>query len=356
MPDFQVLDILPYNGDGRGTAYNGTYTLKDVKVTQTLGGSVIENSNLKLYTTTNIDARKITPKDEGIGVSEIWKEKTIGEAINELVTVIALKGEIANNATVEIEITLQTSNNRGGDIYYNQATAQTSKNTEVITTSNVKTEVVKRQISGMIWYDTNENGIKDEEENYANRIEVELKKADGSKAQDYNGNEIENILTDSNGTYTFSNLPMGEYIVEIKTEDKYKLTQANVGSNKEINSKFEETEEGAKQSYTITNLNGIQSPEILENNVNAGLVVKDAKIIVNYLIEDATPDTDEDNTELVASKEITTYEKEGETYKYKIGDSYNTYAEEVEDYVILRNSGNTEGTLEAETIEVTYWC
>ena len=355
MPDFQVLDILPYNGDGRGTAYNGTYTLKDVKVTQTLGGSVIENSNLKLYTTTNIDARKITPKDEGIGVSEIWIEKTIGEAINELVTVIALKGEVANNATVEIEITLQTSNNRGGDIYYNQATAQTSKNTEVITTSNVKTEVVKRQISGMIWYDTNENGIKDEEENYANRIEVELKKADGSKAQDYNGNEIENILTDSNGTYTFSNLPMGEYIVEIKTEDKYKLTQANVGSNKEINSKFEETEEGAKQSYTITNLNGTQSPEILENNVNAGLVVKDAKIIVNYLIEDATPDTDEDNTELVASKEITTYEKEGETYKYKIGDSYNTYAEEVEDYVILRNSGNTEGTLEAETIEVTYY-
>ena len=312
MPDFQVLDILPYNGDGRGTAYNGTYTLKDVKVTQTLGGSVIENSNLKLYTTTNIDARKITPKDEGIGVSEIWIEKTIGEAINELITVIALKGEVANNATVEIEITLQTSNNRGGDIYYNQATAQTSKNTEVITTSNVKTEVVKRQISGMIWYDTNENGIKDEEESYANRIEVELKKADGSKAQDYNGNEIENILTDSNGTYTFSNLPMGEYIVEIKTEDKYKLTQANVGSNKEINSKFEETEEGAKQSYTITNLNGTQSPEILENNVNAGLVVKDAKIIVNYLIEDATPDTDEDNTELVASKEITTYEKEGE--------------------------------------------
>ena len=355
MPDFQVLDILPYSGDGRGTAYNGTYTLKDVKVTQTLGGSVIENSNLKLYTTTNIDARKITPKDEGIGVSEIWIEKTIGEAINELVTVIALKGEVANNATVEIEITLQTSNNRGGDIYYNQATAQTSKNTEVITTSNVKTEVVKRQISGMIWYDTNENGIKDEEENYANRIEVELKKADGSKAQDYNGNEIENILTDSNGTYTFSNLPMGEYIVEIKTEDKYKLTQANVGSNKEINSKFEETEEGAKQSYTITNLNGTQSPEILENNVNAGLVVKDAKIIVNYLIEDATPDTDEDNTELVASKEITTYKKEGETYKYKIGDSYNTYAEEVEDYVILRNSGNTEGTLEAETIEVTYY-
>lgn len=69
-PDFQLLDILPYNGDGRGTAYNGTYILENVKVTQTAGGSEVANDNLSLFTTTDIDARKITPKDEGIGVVE----------------------------------------------------------------------------------------------------------------------------------------------------------------------------------------------------------------------------------------------------------------------------------------------
>ena len=355
-PEFQVLDILPYNGDGRGTSYNGTYTLKNVKVTQTgENGDEESTDNLRLYTTTSPDARRITPKDESIGVSEIWNEKEIGEEINEAVTVIALKGEIGRNTEIQIEITLQTTNNRGGDTYYNQATAQVSKDSEVITTTNIKAEVVARQISGKIWYDTNENGVIDEDEGYASRIEVELLKADGSKAVDYNGNEITNILTDSNGEYSFSNLPMGEYIVEIKPEDRYTLTEANVGTNREINSKFEETEEGEKQSYTITNLNGIQSPEIIEANVNAGLVVKDAKIIVKYLEEDATPETDEDNKVLKTQDEITTYDKDGVPTKYKLGDNYSTEAAEIENYISLRNSGNTRGTLNTEETIVTYY-
>ena len=345
-PDFQLLDILPYNGDGRNTAYNGTYVLKDVKVTQTNEIGNANTDNLKLYTTTDINARKITPKDEGIGVDDIWNEKTIGQEINELVTVLALKGEIGANTKIEMEITLKTNNNREGDKYANTVTAQTSKETEVINTAEVETKVVTRQIKGNIWYDTNENGIKDNDESYANRIEVELKKADGSKATDTNGNEIPNILTDSNGEYAFSNLPQGEYKVEIHPEDKYKLTTANVGSNKEINSKFEENENGEKESYLITNLNNIQSPELIESNVNAGLVVKDAKIIVKYLEEDNTPETDEDNKELKEQKEIT---------GKKIGDNYETTAEEIENYISLRNSQNTSGVLNAEETVVTYY-
>ncbi len=356
VPDFQILDILPYNGDGRGSSFNGTYTLKSVKVTQIDGdGEEVALDNLSLYTTTSPDARRISPKDESIGISEIWSKKEIGEDINEAVIVLALKGEIGRNTEIQIEITIQTTNNRGGDTYYNQATAQISKESEVITTTNIKAEVVARQISGKIWYDTNENGVIDADEAYASRIEVELLKADGSKAVDYNGNEITNILTDSNGEYSFNNLPMGEYIVEIKTEDRYTLTEANVGTNREINSKFEEREGGAKQSYTITNLNGIQSPEIIEANVNAGLVVKDAKIIVKYLEEDNTPETDEDNTVLKEQDEITTYDKEGVSTKYKIGDNYSTEPAEIADYIILRNSGNTSGTINSEETVVTYY-
>ena len=49
IPDFQLLDILPYNGDGRGTSYNGNYTLDRIVVTQyDANGNVIPNSNLRL--------------------------------------------------------------------------------------------------------------------------------------------------------------------------------------------------------------------------------------------------------------------------------------------------------------------
>ena len=337
-PDFQVLDILPYNGDGRGTSFNGTYTLKNVKVTG-------DTSNLELFTTTKLEAREISPKDEGIGVSDIWENKEIGTDINEPATVIALKGTVGAGKSVEIEITLKTANNKGRDVYYNVATAQVTKEAEVITAANIEARVVARTISGSIWYDTNENGLKDEEEKLASGIEVELLKPDGTKAVDTNGNEIPNQLTNAEGKYTFINLPSDNYKVRIITDSKYKLTTANVGTNKEINSKFEEIN-GNKESYEITILQGKDSPELSEENVNAGLVVKDAKIIVHYLEEDSTPNDDSDNNKLLEDKEIT---------GYKLGDSYSVNAENIENYITLRNSKNTSGIFEQETVEITYY-
>ena len=32
--NLRILDILPYNGDGRGTSYNGTYILDRLEISQ----------------------------------------------------------------------------------------------------------------------------------------------------------------------------------------------------------------------------------------------------------------------------------------------------------------------------------
>ena len=238
----------------------------------------ISLDNLTLYTTTSTEARNLTAKDENIGVAEIWEEKEIGEELNKELTAIAIKGEIESKTYIEIEITLNTEENKAEDIYYNSATARTSKEAEAIITTNIRVEVISREISGKVWYDINENGLIDESESFAEGIELELKKADGSKAVDVDGIEVENAITNNNGEYSFSNLPEGEYIVELKVGENYKLTEANVGNNIEINSKFEETEEGAKQSYTIS-LSGTQGSEISEENVNAGLLAyKDIEV------------------------------------------------------------------------------
>ena len=279
VPDFQLLDILPYNGDGRGTSYNGTYTIKNINVTQINGVGEIRVNYLRLYTTTSEEARSLTANDDSIGVSEIWEEKIIGEEINEEVTAIALKGEIDNNSYIELEITLESRDNKGGDTYYNSASAtRISTEAEAISTTSVRVEVVNRGISGKVWYDINENGLIDESESFAEGIELELKKADGSKAVDVDGIEVENAMTNSNGKYDFSNLPEGEYIVELKVGENYGLTKANVGNNIEINSKFEETEEGIKQSHIIS-ITGTQGSEISEKNVNAGILAyKDIEV------------------------------------------------------------------------------
>ena len=51
LPEFAILDIMPYNEDGRGTKYNGTYTISKITISQNINGTPVENNELKLYVT-----------------------------------------------------------------------------------------------------------------------------------------------------------------------------------------------------------------------------------------------------------------------------------------------------------------
>ena len=80
IPDFQLLDILPYNGDSRGTDYSGTYKLAKLVVTQKDGnGTVISNGNLDIRYTED-------EGDNGFGFDEIFEienGKTLAEISTE---------------------------------------------------------------------------------------------------------------------------------------------------------------------------------------------------------------------------------------------------------------------------------
>ena len=94
VPDFQLLDILPYNGDSRGSRFSGDYTISQINVTQTINNQVQSNSNLNLYTTNSEAVRSIDAKNTEIGTSNIWQTKQIGSILNEKMTGIAVKGNI----------------------------------------------------------------------------------------------------------------------------------------------------------------------------------------------------------------------------------------------------------------------
>lgn len=70
-----------------------------------------------------------------------------------------------------------------------------------------------RQITGNIWFDENEDGIKDDNESKVQDIEVLLlNNATGDIATDVDGNQLI-TRTDSNGDYAFSNVSQGRYTV-----------------------------------------------------------------------------------------------------------------------------------------------
>ena len=260
---FQLLDILPYNGDGRGTSYNGAYTLKEINISQTIDGELQTNDNLSLYTTSSEEVRNIDSKDTGIGIDDIWSETILENA-----TGIALKGRVEGKTRIEIEITIKTENNQARNTYANSAMAQVYSDSEQMVTGSVTSQVVYRQIQGKIWEDTNKNGIIDNNEIGMENIKTILINTETQEEKE--------ILTDANGDYEFEDLEKGKYKIRIEGYgEEYCLTEKEVGTNQEINSKFNEE---TSETDEITRLNNISSPEILEENINGGLKKKEFKI------------------------------------------------------------------------------
>ena len=342
IPDFQMLDILPYNGDGRGTEYTGSYTLDRLVVTQINGdGEEISNENLKILYTEDESVRgSISSKDENLG--EGWKEAK-AETIKQSVAAYVVKGEIGAQSSVTVDIYIKTENNKGLDKYVNSATAQVYKDTEEMTTSNAVSQVVERKIEGVAWEDKNSNGVIDEGEELLKNVEVTLTNDQGEQVTDVNGNVVSSVRTDEKGYYKFVNLPRENYYIMVSIpSSKYELTEKEVGTNNEINSKFDVEE---RETDEITKLNTIDLPELTVSNVNAGFVKKETKVVVNY-------------------KEIGTNNKlyDEVTINGRIDDEYTTEnkLDEINEnngnkYEYVRVEGTTTGTMTEDTIYVTYW-
>ena len=261
VPNFQLLDILPFNEDSRESKFNGIYTIQDINVTQTSHGVVQNNNNISLYISNSEEARKLNATDTEIGTNSIWKAMQLGNNINETATAVALKGQISGESIVVLEFTIKTQNNKAKDLYVNQAMAQIYVNSEQIVSGNVETRVVYRTIEGTIWEDKNRNNIIDTEEKGLEGFRITLINSNTGARQE--------TLSENDGSYIFENLEKGNYRVQI--EDKsptYELVEKEAGNNIEINSKFNKD---TKTTDEITTLNNTNSPLIMERYVNAGL-------------------------------------------------------------------------------------
>ena len=364
IPNFQLLDILPYNGDSRGSNYSGDYTLDRLVVTQQDGeGQIVSNDNLEiLYTNEESVRNTITSADTNLG--EGWSIVN-SDIIKQKVTAFVVKGMIYPQGSVTVDIYLKTNGNDGLDKYVNNATAQVLTDTDAMVTSNVVSQVVKRSIEGIAWEDSNRNGLKDEGEQLLSNVEINLIDALGQQVTDVNGNKVTSVKTDNNGYYKFENLPKGEYYVQVKIpNEKYELTEKQVGTNNEINSKFNEEE---KETDKIEGLNSIDLPELKVSYVNAGFVKIEGSIEItkvdkednSKLIEGATFKVEkldeEGNVDSTYNIEEQTTGEEGkvlfeglEVGKYRV-----TETKAPSGYELLKNSIEVEITGENRDIKLT---
>lgn len=165
LPEFQLLDILPYNGDKRGSRFSGNYTIKNIQLKTTINGIEQNNSQLQIFTTNSENVKEMDAKNTGIGIDSIWKKINNGENLSESATGIAVKGSIFGKEKVEMQITLQTNGNKSKDIYLNNAMAQVTKNSDQMETGNVEALIVERylqkelEVSTIITVTDNMSGV-----------------------------------------------------------------------------------------------------------------------------------------------------------------------------------------------------
>ena len=230
-------------------------------------------------------------------------------------------------------------------MYQNLATAQINIETEEMVSPLVKAEVVKRTLDGNIWLDSNKDGVISSGEEYLSGVKVRLLNENGTKARDINGNEIAEVITGNSGYYKFEDMVKGKYKVQIEydTEDGIReVTEKQVGSNVEINNKFNSNGE----TDIITGLDSIASPELKVEHVNAGITYKDTKVIVHHYIEGTT------NKVPLAAGGVAS----DETIEGKVKDIYTTNKAEVPEYYeLVATPANANGTMTKDEITVIYY-
>ncbi len=137
----------------------------------------------------------------------------------------------------------------------------------------------QKLISGTAWLDENEDGIKDDDEPLLEGIQVRLLNTETNEFQtNENGQQIK-ATTNSNGTYTLSEVPQGNYIVVFEFDNtKYAITTyEQEGVSPERTSKVISTEmEIDGQEKTVAVTEGISVEDEHISYINMGL--KERKI------------------------------------------------------------------------------
>ncbi|WP_169795498.1 SdrD B-like domain-containing protein [Arthrobacter woluwensis] len=114
-----------------------------------------------------------------------------------------------------------------------------------------------------VWRDDNGDGIQDPNEPGVSGVKVELLDKDGNPVKDANGDPITTV-TDKDGNYLFTDLPMGDYKVKVDLPAGTKATTAGAGSDRGKDSNIDPSGVSDTVSLTPENPN--------RRDVDAGIV------------------------------------------------------------------------------------
>ena len=122
-----------------------------------------------------------------------------------------------------------------------------------------KEELRPARVSGQVWLDVNRDGILQTIERGISDVTINLMEMDMTI--------VNTVSTGSDGEYNFTNIPSGDYILEIMNSDTYAMTTAHVGNDPTVYSHFDESSRSSdpiavSEGDNISNMNGGLIPNI----------------------------------------------------------------------------------------------
>lgn len=227
IPEAKLLDVLPYNNDSRGTKFNGSYVVEDVR---------INDSNAKITFSNNAISEATDPN-----TISGWTSYTPGSSsissIRNAKSFLVTHPMLEVGKTIELTVKIRPKDQKAGDVLVNNAAMNSSLNLPV-DSQTVWTRVYSRDLTGYVWYDDDYDGLIGNKSNGSpedpvGNIPVKLYRTSlkdtsyvkklvkesltGEKFIDDSGDSL--IKTGSDGKYKFENLPEGEYLAEFIVGD-----------------------------------------------------------------------------------------------------------------------------------------
>ncbi|MDQ0360773.1 DUF7927 domain-containing protein [Breznakia pachnodae] len=273
----RLLDVLPYSGDWRGTKFDGSYTVESITLTysdtpsSTMDLAYSTDASMKNQNNTayNVNTSSFTTATKSVSGTTVTY--TIPSSTTP--TAIYLTGNLDGQTTIKISYKLKVTDNKPANIYANDATVVSGSSEDPLYAPVVQAKVVRRTVEGVAWVDSNRNGRRETTESKLADVNVSLYKSDGTQVlTDILGNNLTGVVTASDGSYSFTNLPSGNYYVQFDSSgtvdlSKYTLTTkqaSGVGST--VNSDADAVLDGSGNLLSAK-ITGITTPAITDMKV-----------------------------------------------------------------------------------------
>lgn len=280
----RLYDVMPFNGDERGSKYHGAYRITSVTLDYKDAPKTFATNKSKAYIQTTNDARYQTDSDYQNILNytglDSWNKlsngvinegnKTITFAVNSSdikALFIDFGGDLQGNEFVKASVKCSPLGTDGklmkaedgstqlaDDVYVNSFYEYATDQIAVVQSNIVKTTVMDRSLSGLVWNDKNKNGIQDKSESSLSGKKIVLyRTTPSSKGSDKNsvkiagktlypayttiGDKIAPVVTKEDGKYEFNQLEAGTYIAVLNGKIlQYTVTDKKQGSDTTVDS------------------------------------------------------------------------------------------------------------------------